>query len=224
MFIIEQFYRFIAPDSCLSCGREGALICLWCYPDAFEQLPGRCYHCHKQTPDSAVCANCRRLAPLKHVWVATSYEIYAKQLLKRFKFERSKDVAEILAEVMDEHLPYLPETVVITYVPTATSRIRQRGYDQAAELAEAFAAKRGLKFAHLLNRSGQVRQVGAKREQRLSQLGQAFKPRNNKLLKNSEILLIDDIVTTGATLQAASKVLKQAGARKINAAVFAQKQ
>ncbi len=145
-------------------------------------------------------------------------------MLRAYKFERAKDVAKLLAEQMDETLPYLKPDTIVSYVPTATSRVRERGYDQAAELAKAFAKVRGLSFMPLLHRIGQTRQVGAKREQRLKQLESAFRPKSNKSTKDLSILLIDDIVTTGASLGACAKVLKASGAKHVNGAVFAQKQ
>jgi predicted amidophosphoribosyltransferase len=75
----------------------------------------------------------------------------------------------------------------------------------------------------LLARRGQSRQVGARRMQRTTQLVDAFHPIRPSLIQGAHILLVDDIVTTGASLEAAARVLKQAGAKRIDAVVFAQK-
>ena len=159
---------------------------------------------------------------LGYVWVATEYEGAAKDLVHKFKFERAKSAAKIIAQYLDERLPYIKPDVVVTHLPTATARARVRGYDQGELIAREFAALRGLLFLPLLARSGQSRQVGASRKQRLMQLEQSFMPVKVAFIKRAHILLIDDVLTTGATLETAAKVLKLAGAKSINAAVFAQ--
>lgn len=224
MRIIEQLFSILAPYSCISCGREGALLCAWCLPDAFTPVPERCYRCHALSRGSKVCDKCRKLAPIGHVWVAVEYEGYAKQLVTSYKFARAKDVAAILAARLHETVPFTPEGTIVTFVPTATSRVRERGYDHAEVMARSFAALRDLDCIPLLYRMGQTRQVGSKRSQRITQLAGAFRTRNDEHIKGAKILLIDDIVTTGASLAAASKVLKSAGAKSLDAAVFAQKQ
>ena len=224
MIVVEKLFELLAPHNCLGCGREGPLLCDWCKPDAFAALPDRCYRCHKLSVDSKVCENCRRFTPLAHVWVSTEYEGYTKQLLRAYKFERAKDAVELLAEHMDETLPYFKPDVIVTCVPTATSRVRERGYDHAAELAKALARHRGLKFRPLLYRIGQSRQVGAKKQQRLSQLESAFRLSSKESIKARSILLVDDIVTTGASLSACAQILRAAGAKQVNGGVFAQKQ
>src|SRR5690606_5505450 len=113
---------------------------------------------------------------------------------------------------------------LVTHVPTASSRIRERGYDQAEVLAREFANLRKLPFSSLLHRLGQTRQVGAGRKERLNQLSAAFTAKDQKLIKNARIILIDDIVTTGATLESASRILKAAGAKSVNGLAVAQKQ
>lgn len=97
-----------------------------------------------------------------------------------------------------------------------------RGYDQARLIARACARQADLPHASLLLRLGQQRQVGLKRQQRLSQLEQAFEIRNTERVRGAHIMLVDDVVTTGATLEAATKVLKAAGANRVEAIAFAQ--
>jgi ComF family protein len=157
------------------------------------------------------------------VWVATTYDEGAKELVHKLKFEHAMAAAKPITELMAEALPYLPEGIVIVHVPTATSRRRQRGYDQAELLARHLARRLRRRCMTLLARRGQSRQVGARRMQRTTQLVDAFHPIRPSLIQGAHILLVDDIVTTGASLEAAARVLKQAGAKRIDAVVFAQK-
>lgn len=224
MFVIERLISVFAPHTCLSCGREGNVLCAWCLPDALLALPDRCYSCRQFSQDSQVCQKCCTKTRLDHVWVRSEYKDLARELLYTFKFNRGQAAAAPIAALIDQILPWLPPETVLVHVPTATVRRRQRGYDHAELLAKELARIRGLHHLALLARRGQTRQVGAKRDERLHQLAEAYRPLRGQLIKGANILLVDDITTTGATLAAAAKVLKRAGAKTVDAVVFAQKQ
>ncbi len=221
--MIDRLIGLLAPHSCIVCGTEGSLLCMWCQPDALDQVPDRCYHCRAVSQDSAVCKKCKRLSPLQHVWVTTLYKDAAKELVYRLKFARSKAAATLIAELLNESVPYLQPDTLVTYVPTATSRVRQRGYDQTRLVAQAFAHQRGLRCTPLLIRHGQARQVGSDRKHRIEQAAGNYSVVNAKRAQKAQILLIDDILTTGATVESAARVLKKAGTKVINAAIFAQR-
>lgn len=223
MLLLERALAFLAPHECIVCGREGSLLCEAC---AFEELipvPSRCYRCLKVTKDFRVCMSCRRSVRLKHVWVAQDYQEHAKKLVRLFKYERAKAAAMPIARQMADTLPYFAKDVIIAHIPTATSRQRHRGYDQSELIARSIVKLKGLEYAPLLERSGQARQVGSTRQQRFAQAQQMFRLETKRDIRGSSILLIDDILTTGASLEAAAQVLKRAGAKDVSAAVFAQK-
>lgn len=222
--MIEQLISLIAPHDCISCNREGSLLCEWCKAEALIPLPPRCYRCHTLTVDSATCKKCYTRSGLKNVWIGGEYESAAKLLMHKLKFERARSAAIIVAEILDEMLPYFSNEVIISHIPTASSRRRQRGYDQSELIARCLAKKRRMRHVALLGRIGQSRQVGADKQTRHSQLHKAFCVQKAEyLMIKPTVLLIDDIVTSGATIEAASRALKQAGASKVYAAAFAQK-
>lgn len=223
MPLLDNLLSVIAPHNCLVCGVEGQLVCRLCAFDAFPQLPSRCYRCKALTSDYAVCDNCRTNTSLKRVWIKTSYENTAKDLIHFFKFERARSATSVIVESLDEFLPYFVEQILVVPVPTATERIRQRGYDQAALLAKALAERRNLEYLPALARLTHTRQVGASRKQRFEQLQLAFSVTKSQAIKDREILLIDDVITTGATLETLARLLKKAGAKSVMAATFAQK-
>jgi ComF family protein len=223
MFILERVIAGVAPHACLNCGSEGGLLCEWCFSDCFPPVPPRCYKCYAATSDSAVCAKCCHKTPLKRVWVRTDYDGLARQLVHAFKFERMQATGTIIAEYLQTTIPYMQNAMIVP-IPTASSRLRQRGYDHAKLIAKELSRKTGLPRSALLARHGQTRQVGTKRAERLQQTQGAFRLSKPKLIKDAHILLVDDVVTTGATLEEAARTLKRAGAKTVDAVVFAQKQ
>jgi len=159
---------------------------------------------------------------LRHVWVATEYENVAKQLIYKLKFDRAGAGSKTIAKALSECLPDLPKDTLVTYVPTANKRVRIRGYDQSKLISKELAKIRGWKHTDALRRLGSSRQVGSSRKQRLQQLEGAFLVINEARIENGRILLIDDVLTTGSSIETASKVIKKAGAKSIDAAVFTQ--
>ena len=126
-----------------------------------------------------------------------------------------------MASIMLQQIESSQNTIIVP-VPTATSRVRQRGYDQAVLLAKEVARQSGLKYTHCLSRTTQAHQVGAGRSQRIKQLSGAFRVTKPDQVMGVHILLIDDVITTGATLESAALLLKKTGAKRIDALVFAQ--
>lgn len=128
-----------------------------------------------------------------------------------------------MADALHAHLPRLPPDVVICPAPTANKRVRARGYDQASLIARSLARKRSLTYVELLRRTTSTRQVGANRLERAAQMQAAFTIMKPSMVNGASILLIDDVMTTGATLVAAASLLRDYGAKDVMAAVFAHK-
>ncbi|MGZ6004956.1 MAG: ComF family protein [Candidatus Saccharimonadales bacterium] len=219
MSVLDKLIGMLAPHGCLVCGREGRLVCLWCQADSFNHLPSRCYRCHAMTEDHAVCRGCRRISPLKHVWVRCDYDDLAKALVRKYKFQHARAAADDIAKLMAQDLPYFADALIVP-LPTASRRVRQRGFDHTLLLAKSLSQILKIDWAPYLIRLGQSQQVGTKRSQRIKQVQGAFLASGN--ISGQEILLIDDVTTTGASLEEAARVLRKAGAKRVNAAVFAQ--
>lgn len=221
MWKVDQILQLFAPFDCLGCQKEGALVCHDC--QTLMPLPTRaCYKCLRQAP-SAACDDCKGQTELSAVWVASSYKAASVQLVGRLKFARTQAAASIIARIMDDRLPSFPSDTVVVHVPTATQRVRQRGYDQAQLIAHEVARFRELPYQPLLRRLGKTRQVGANRQERLRQLQTAYYCPRPQLVNGKRIILVDDVLTTGATIETAAKVLKSAGAVEVSAVLFAQK-
>lgn len=221
MSVLESILSVIAPHDCLVCGEEGKLLCANCQTDAVPHIPSRCYRCHKISQNYKTCRSCRSSSNLHAVIVRTEYAATAKDLLYLLKFQRAKAASVVIGGAMSQKLNAVSPNSIVIPIPTSTRRRRQRGYDQADLLAKQLCSVQNSDYVVALHRKGQERQVGARRQVRLKQLEQSFWV-NEKYVKDRNILLVDDVITTGATLETAAAILKNAGARRVSAIVFAQ--
>jgi ComF family protein len=117
----------------------------------------------------------------------------------------------------------LADSAVLVPVPTAAARARRRGYDQARLLARELSRRTGLPYLDCLARHGNAHQVGASGGTRRSQLQGVFRVTvPGARLRGARLVLIDDVMTTGATLEAAAAALTRAGAAHMEGLVFAR--
>lgn len=220
MSIFDRLLSVIAPYECLGCRAEGSLLCDSCNHQ-LPVIPPRCYRCRKVSPQALTCRPCRSSSRLYSVRAATIYTGLAKDVVWHLKFHGAQAVTKQMAKRMLRNID--PDvSYVIVPVPTASSRIRRRGYDQAVLLAKELSKLSGQTYMNCLRRTNQSHQVGARRSQRLAQLKGAFRVVRADSIHNANILLIDDVVTTGSTLESAATLLRRSGARRVSALVFAQ--
>jgi len=193
MSIIDKFLAILAPHECLGCRQEGSLLCSAC----LELLPP---------------------APQGSQAFAL-YQGTAKDLIWRLKTSGAQAAATVMADCMKDLIR--SNNALLVAVPTATSRVRQRGYDQSSLLVRELSKITGLPYLKCLVRSGQAHQVGSSRNKRLQQLEGALRVTKSRLIKDAHIILIDDVTTTGATFHKATEILIKAGARRVDALAFA---
>jgi len=227
MSLLEAAIGWLAPPQCVSCGVEGSTVCGACASTKLIPYGQRCFGCGTLTELGRTCSRCRRFGSPARVWVTTNHEGAARDLLHAFKFEQQRAAADSLALLMaatfvENNGADYPDYLVIP-VPTATKRVRQRGFDHAQLLARSVARKLGLNYQPVLARLGQTRQVGSKRADRIAQMADKYLVKNSARVSGQKILLIDDVVTTGATLNTAARALRLAGATRVDALVFARR-
>jgi ComF family protein len=143
-------------------------------------------------------------------------------LVYDFKFKSEYGNAQVLAQLLDETLPIFPDSTVIVPIPTIPKHIRQRGFGHTETIAKLLARKRKMKLLkNWLIRTDNSVQHGlkAKDRQKIAQKTFGIRPLGQP---PSEILLIDDVYTTGATANAAAKLLQKAGVKTINLALIAR--
>jgi ComF family protein len=229
MSIIEAAVGWLAPPLCVGCGLEGNALCPACSLAEITPFGARCWRCGALSEHSLTCDRCKRTGAPRHLWISTDYEGAAKELVRLFKFGHLRAASAPIAKLMAGTLrDYSTEEIsqsdyLLVPIPTATSRIRERGFGHSELLARELSEILQLESSNVLERLGQQRQVGSRREARRSQAEGNYYLRRPSRINGRDILLVDDVITTGATLIAATRILRQAGARRVNALVFAKR-
>lgn len=193
----------IAPHSCRGCGKLGTVLCDCC----------KNYIVNSNNYNNR--PNIKNLPPF---YTIGNREGLLAKLIYDYKYDSTRAIGIKLAELLNRKLPNtLPPTTYIVPLPTSTKHVRERGFDHTLFVARRLAKiNRKLKVSPLLVREKNTVQVGSDKKTRLLQASQAFKVKDNsKIDSNATYLLLDDVWTTGASMLAAVKKLRAAGAKHI---------
>ncbi len=201
--LVRQLIELIAPAECLGCSRQGDLLCEKC----MAGLP--------PAPETR-----RQYDGLANVVVATAYEGAVRELILGLKFRRSQSAAALAARLIARRLKPGAQFDLITAVPIAPARYRERGYNQAELIARALARQLGLPYRSLLGRTTTEHQLGRTRAERLVGVQGAFYP--VRRLRGERVLVVDDVLTTGATLSECGRMLRGSGAGGVWGAAVAR--
>lgn len=219
--MINAFLNILAPENCIECGQEGAIWCEGCRLSD-PLLPSRCFLCHAVTANFDVCSKCKKKTAVRRMYVAKEYKDSAKSIIYALKFHPKRHASDPIGATIADMLPfYEPNSSIIVNVPSSPQRVRQRGFDHTVFIAKTVARHKGIPYKNALVRVGNQRQVGSRRQDRIKQAELAYRIRSQKSVYGRHIILIDDVVTTGATASAICRILLAAGAKSVDCAVFA---
>jgi competence protein ComFC len=223
------------PISCISCGKADSWFCEECLARVPIIVRQFCPQCEKiEIPEGRLCSACKekRNSPLDGILQSVSYEnTHVKKMIFALKYrfvrELSDPLAKILAKAALQHDIPVPDYIVP--VPLSPRRLRWRGFNQAHLLAENFSEEL-IPFCKIIvldileRKKNKKPQMEIKKyRDRINSIKGIFSLKEDSPnLKRKNVLLIDDIATTGATLQECAKVLKKSGAKKVFAAVIAR--
>lgn len=222
MMVLDRICGVFAPNTCLSCGIDGFVLCRSCLETAGDPIAPKCVGCHKLSEGFKTCSSCRKWLKIDDIYVATSYEGIYEQLIHALKYDVKREAASPIAHIMNEVLADNLGSLLCP-VPTAPARIRQRGFDHAKLITQYLAKYSGMEQKLLLGRKTNVRQVGSSRAERIEHMENEFLAKSPEFIKDKNIILVDDVITTGASLSGAANTLISAGAKSVKAIVFAQK-
>lgn len=152
--------------------------------------------------------------PYQRAWCVADRRDHLQRLIGNYKFTNARAAYKPLAQLLSERLPELPAETIVMPIPTVSAHIRQRGYDHMLLLSRHFARLRGLSIDTSLQRATNTTQRGSGVRQRARQAKAAFIC--NRQLDDGKIyLLIDDVITSGATVKYAAQILLNAGASTV---------
>jgi len=221
----EAFLDLLFPRRCLGCGVEGEFLCASC-ADTLEPVePPYCARCGIPLKDRDTCPKCLQggfqIEGIRSVFL---HHGVAREAVHALKYERLKSVARPLAGLMAEYLQRnpLPADRLVA-VPMHPRRMRQRGYNQAHLLARELGRQLQIPApeGQLRRRRHTPSQVSLGAEERRANMAEAFCVRGDGL-RGCRVLLIDDVCTTGATLNACAAALRKGGAASVWGLTFSR--
>lgn len=231
-FFSNALIDFVFPPRCFGCDQEidQGLVCPKCFTQVTTNALGVCPVCGLPQDDYQ---ECKHLLLVSGVKPHTLFRIRAlgkylppyKGLVRNFKYRSKTKIGKTLglglANVINSD-PILSRARYLVPIPLHPARLRERGYNQSLLLAQETAFNSGITLFDCLKRVKYTKsQTKLEYVARLKNIRGAYqiKPDMDKPLRDTRIILIDDVITTGATLSEAAKVLKDNGAREIYAAV-----
>lgn len=207
------------PPQCVGCGRWGTMLCAACLARADAERPAsRCANCDAWWEAAGFCPRCLPLRQLDGIRAAFEYTGVARRAVHELKFRFVRALAAPMAAAMAERLA-LDRFDAVVPVPVHRSRERWRGFNQAAELARRLPLP---PVPGRLYRARRTRpQVGLPAAERRRNVAGAFVYEGSPL-DGLRLALVDDVVTSGATVDECAAVLREAGAVSVTAVAFAR--
>ena len=207
--------HLLATD-CLLCGgaARGRLICLACAGDLPRLSASHCGICALPISEGKVCGACLAHAPrYDHVCTPFEYAFPADALVRSLKYRGLLAVAPFLAEGIAASLDERPDVLIA--MPMAPARLRERGFNQAHEVARQLARITGIPFdAHACRKVRDTApQAALPWKERAKNMRRAFVCDAD--FTGQHVGVVDDVMTTGATLNEIARNLKQAGATRV---------
>ena len=233
----KMLLHIFLPNTCYSCKcdlhwKDAAPLCPTCQNKVQQVGPLYCLRCGKPLPDGgAHCYQCRggkaEQYKCKIIRSAVVFGPQVRELIHSFKYADQSYLADFLAGWMNEawdKYPDLADAQLIIPVPLYKKKQKQRGYNQSELLARILAKNRNLPLdtTSLVRSRNTPSQTKFGREGRLENMTGAFTCINTPVVKGKIVLLIDDVATTGATLEGCAQALKEGGAKKVIAYTLAR--
>jgi len=226
---IQRALDLLFPPQCAACQRGGSILCPSCLA-AIQPLPGPCcQHCHTRLSAEGICNQCQyRPLSMSGLRAVSAYHGPLRACIHALKYGGNRRLAEPLGALLARaYLAYGLRADIIIPVPLHNERERERGYNQSYLLAQVCAAQLGLPLnstvvSRIRPTQAQVHLTVRERQQNVAGAFRCTPASATEALHGRRILLIDDVCTTGATLEACAAPLFAAGAASIWGLVLAR--
>lgn len=209
--MLNTILAHLAPHSCVACSQPGRIICRDCIGVVLQESYYQCIVCSLPLSKSNLCSHHKQ--PYSGAIIAGQYESTLEQLIVALKIGEKREAVRYMGDILAAKLD-LPSNSIVVPIPTIAPHIRKRGFDHCYLLAKRVALAHKLPTRRLLVRRINSIQKGATRAERFKQAQVAFSTKR-QLDPDYTYVIIDDVVTTGATVKHAARTLRDAGAEHI---------
>jgi ComF family protein len=223
--IKETALDLLFPRWCVGCGREGDFICPACLRSLPRIMPPLCPRCGLPQSSDALCPTCRGgQAEIDGIRAPFRFEGVVRRTVHELKYRNLRALAQLLARLLNDYLcdNPLPADILVP-VPLHPKRLRERGYNQSRLLAKELGKLTGLPVVDdclVRERHSLPQARTASAAERRGNVTGAFACRRR--IEGERVIVIDDVATSGATLDACARALKQAGAGSVWGLVLAR--
>jgi ComF family protein len=229
---VARFLNIIYPKTCIACSKPlgnnaiDSLLCTDCWQGIERNIPPLCAICGRQIRESQIsrsaCKRCQRQSfSFDRSFSPCIYEGIIRELIHKFKYQNKEYLSSILAKLLIEFIYQYRITLdnfdLIMPVPLHAVRLREREFNQAELIAREIALKFSLPLSssNLWRKSNRPAQMELNEEERWKNVRDCFALRNPSEVKEKNIILIDDVITTGATCSEVASVLKKFGSGSV---------
>ncbi|MCK5106289.1 MAG: ComF family protein [Elusimicrobiales bacterium] len=232
---LKFFINILFPRICLHCKNDihyldKNILCPPCHEQLKKITMPRCAKCGQPIDSGEHCYSCRKLKTKPKCSFIRSAFIFNEQMrsvIHEYKYINKPYLSKTLGLWMREDLKTNPEFKEFRFllaVPLAKKKLAQRGFNQSELLADGMAVKKDFKVIKnaITRTKNTASQTTLNKEERKTNISNAFSISKPELIKGKNIILIDDVATTGNTLEELAKTLKKAGARKVAAFTLAR--
>ena len=206
------------PPCCVGCGKPGAIICDQCTTTLKPIPTNHCSKCGKPLHEVEYCQTCSsQTFHFTQARAACLYEGTIRKAIHQLKFNGNLGLANPFSKLLYSVYLYDNRKVdLVTAVPLSQNKLNERGFNQSIWIGKPLAARIGVPFkaSALIKMKDTEPQVGLNRLQRQGNLKGAFLA-EPKLIKGKNVLIVDDVITTGATFEACAEALLVGGAKEI---------
>lgn len=217
---------FLFPQKCVGCAREGAYLCHSCRKSLTRITPPLCPRCGIPQASGTLCPHCVSWkAEIDGIRSPFRFDGVVRQAVHELKYRNLRAIAVPLAHLLNDYLFTNPVPgEVLVPVPLHPKRLKERGYNQSGLLARELSKLTRLPVASdclVRQRHTTAQARTSTLEQRQSNVTNAFTCSSNRL-RDKQVILIDDVSTSGATLNACAAALKASGAKSVWGLVLAK--